>query len=84
MISNLQSIHRFRQSSRNCSTLPHNLKDDLSWPLRWSSHDECTSVYSYTMNMTYDESYHKVIDCHDSPNYYTSWTLNFERILSRC
>ena len=56
MISNLQSIHRLRQSSRNCSTLPHNLKDDLSWPLRWSFHDECTTVHSYTMNITYDES----------------------------
>ena len=32
----------------------------------------------------YDESLRKIIDCHDSPNYYITWTLNLETILSLC
>ena len=36
------------------------------------------------LDKTYGESWHKVINCHDSPNYYTSWTLNLEMILSLC
>ena len=34
--------------------------------------------------MTYSESWRKVLNCHNSPSYYTAWTLNFERILSLC
>ena len=35
-----------------------------------------------TLDNTYSESWRKTINCHDSPSYYTTWTLNFERILS--
>ena len=41
-------------------------------------------IYWCTLNVTYSESWHKVIDCHNSLNYYTAWTLNFEKILSLC
>ena len=34
--------------------------------------------------MTYSESWRKTINCHDSPSYYTTWTLKLERILSLC
>ena len=38
-----------------------------------------------TLDRTYSESWHKVINCHDSPNYYyTTWILNLKRILSLC
>ena len=43
-ISFPQLVHGFRQSSRNYSSPPLNLKDDLSWPSRWVSHGECTSI----------------------------------------
>ena len=37
-----------------------------------------------TLDKTYGESWHKVINCHDSPSYYPAWTLNLDRILSLC
>ena len=37
-----------------------------------------------TLDMTYGESWWKTINFHDSLSYYTTWTLNFERILSLC
>ena len=35
-----------------------------------------------TLDKTYNESWHKAINCHDLPSYYIAWTLNLERILS--
>ena len=35
-----------------------------------------------TLDGTYDESWYKGINCHDSSSYYTAWTLIFERVLS--
>ena len=35
-----------------------------------------------TLDKTYGELWHKSINWHDSPSYYTAWTLNLERILS--
>ena len=32
------------------------------------------------LDRTYGESWHKAISCHNSPSYYTPWTLNLERI----
>ena len=32
MISCSQSVHGFGQFNKDCSALPHNWKDDLSWP----------------------------------------------------
>ena len=43
-ISCPQLVSEFGQSSRNCSTPPHNWRDDLSWLLGWVSNGECTSV----------------------------------------
>ena len=37
-----------------------------------------------TLDKTYDESWCKTINCHDSPSYYTTWTLNLERMLNLC
>ena len=36
------------------------------------------------LDKTYGEWGCKIINCHDSPSYYTAWTLNLERILSLC
>ena len=33
-----------------------NWRDDWSWLSGWISHGECTSVYGYTLDGTYDES----------------------------
>ena len=49
---------------------------------KWVSHGECTSVYSYILDKTYGESWYWLSSRHDSPNYYATWALNFERILS--
>ena len=35
--------------------------DNLSWSSGWGSHGECTSVYGYTLDKTYDESCQKTI-----------------------
>ena len=35
--------------------------DDLSWSSGWGSHDECTSIYGYTLDRTYSESWSKAI-----------------------
>ena len=56
MISCSQFVHRFEKSYKGCSALHPNWKDDLSWPSGWGSHGECSSVYGYTLNMTYNES----------------------------
>ena len=37
-----------------------------------------------TLDRTYGESWCKAINCHDSPIYYTTWTLNLEGISSLC
>ena len=37
-----------------------------------------------TLDRTYGESWRKAINCHDSPSYYTTWTLNLEKILRLC
>ena len=37
-------VYEFGQSSRDCSAPPPNWRDDLSWPLGWVSHGECTSI----------------------------------------
>ena len=34
------------------------------------------------LDRTYDESWYKAINCHDSPSYYIVWTFNLETILS--
>ena len=39
---------------------------------------------NHILNRTYGESWRKVINCYYSPSYYTTWTLNLERILSLC
>ena len=45
-----------------------------------------TSILVFVMHIGWDLwwIWLKVISCHDSPNCYTIWTLNFERILSLC
>ena len=44
------------------------------------------SVLVYVMHTRQDlqRIKHKAINCHDSLSYYTTWTLNLERILSLC
>ena len=37
-----------------------------------------------TLDRAYSESWWKTINCHDSPSYYTAWTLTLEKILSLC
>ena len=37
-----------------------------------------------TLDRTYDKSWRKAINCHDSPSYDTSWTLNLEKTLNLC
>ena len=54
------------QSHRDCSALPHNWKDDLSYSSRWVSNGECTNVYGFILDKIYGESWHKVVSCHDS------------------
>ena len=39
-----QLVHGFRQSSRDCSTLPPNWRDEFPRPSRWVFHSECISV----------------------------------------
>ena len=51
-----QSINGFRQSSKDCSALSPNWRDDLSWPSGWGYRGSCTSVYDYILDRTYDES----------------------------
>ena len=41
-------------------------------------------VCTNTLYMTYSESWHKVISCHDSSSYSITWALNLEMILSLC
>ena len=41
-------------------------------------------LYVMHNNKTYSESGRKAINCHDSPSYYTIWTLNLGRILNLC
>ena len=38
----------------------------------------------YTLDRIYSESWCNTINFHDSPSFYTTWTLNLERILSMC
>ena len=59
MISSSQLIHGFGHSYKDCSTLPFNWRDDLSWSLGWVSYGECTSVYGYILDKTYGESWCK-------------------------
>ena len=56
MISSSQLIHGFGHSYKDCSTLPPNWRDDLSWSLGWVSYGECTRVYGYILDKTYGES----------------------------
>ena len=35
--------------------------EDLSWPSEWGSYGKCTSVYSYTLDETFNESWCKII-----------------------
>ena len=39
--------------------------DDLSWSLGWVFHGECISVYGYTLDKTYSELWHWLLDSHD-------------------
>ena len=50
-----------RQPIIGCNELTPKRKDGCFLPLRWVFHDECTSVYGYTLDKTYIESWHKVI-----------------------
>ena len=59
MISCSQLVHGFGQSSRDYSVLPPNWRNDLSWLLGWGSYGECTSVYGYTLDRSYSESWYK-------------------------
>ena len=43
-----------RQPIRGYSA-PPNCKNRWFWPSGWVSHDECNSVYGYTLDKTYDE-----------------------------
>ena len=51
-----QPVHEFRQPIRGYSAPPPNWRDGWSWLLGWVSHDECISVYGYTLDKTYGES----------------------------
>ena len=51
-----QSIHGFMQPIRGCRVPPPNWWDGWSWLSGWVSHDECTSMYGYTLDKTYGES----------------------------
>ena len=35
-----------------------------------------------TLDMTYNKSWRKTIDCYNSPRYHTTWILNLKRVLS--
>ena len=37
----------------------------------------------WNLDRTYDESWYKAINFHDSPSYHTAWTLYLEKILSQ-
>ena len=52
-----QPFYLLRQLIRGCSTPPPNWKDDWSWLSGWVSHGECISVYGYTLDKTYHESW---------------------------
>ena len=41
-------------------------------------------VYVLHIGRDLSKSWRKIINCHDSVSYYTTWTLNLERILSLC
>ena len=56
VISGSKSIHRFKQYNRDYSALSPNWRNNLSWLLGCLSHRECTNVYGYTLDKTYDES----------------------------
>ena len=84
VISSSQSVPRFGKSSKDCNVSPPNWKDDLSSSFGWVSYGECISVYNYTLDMAYGESWHKDINFHDSPYYFIAYILNLERILSLC
>ena len=55
MISSSQSIYEVRQSSRRCSTLSPCLGCYDEFPM-------VSIEYSYTLDMNYGESWHKVIE----------------------
>ena len=56
-----QPSYKLKQSIWGYSALPPNDIDDWFWLMGWGSHGKCTSVYNYTLNKTYDESWHKTI-----------------------
>ena len=56
-----QLVHELKQSIRGFSAPLSNLRDDWSWPLRWVSYGKCTSIYGYTLDMTYYELWFKAI-----------------------
>ena len=58
LMSGSQLVHELRQSVRGYSALLPNWRDELSWSSRWGSHGKCTSVYGYTLDNTYDKSWH--------------------------
>ena len=86
MISCPQSIHGFRQFIWNYSALPPNWRDDLSWSSGWFFHSECTSVCDayWTGPTTIHDKKLSVAMIHQVTNYYTTWIVNLERILSIC
>ena len=82
MISSLQSIYEFRQSSRGCSALFPN------WRMTcFGLWDEFFMVSALVWMVThwieptlnYDI---KLLGYHDSLGHYITWTLNLEKILS--
>ena len=48
----------------------------------WVCHDKCTTMFGYTLDWIYGESWCKTINCYDSPNYFTTWILNLKRTLN--
>ena len=56
-----QPVRGFRQPIRGCSTLSCNWRDGWSWLSGWVSYNMCTSVYGYTLDKIYDESWFKAI-----------------------
>ena len=55
-ISSSKSVHRFGQFSRDHNVLPPNRRNNLSWPLGWGFHGQCTNMYGYTLDKTYSKS----------------------------
>ena len=54
-----------RQSIWDCNALFSNWRDYLSWSLGWVFHGECTNVYGYILDSTYNDLWHWLSSSHN-------------------